>query len=181
MARKSSIKTLPPAVQAAVIKAMETGATIDAIVTQLDAMGHQRSRSAVGRYAKEYGELAARQRDMRSAAEAFAGEFGDSDNAEGKLLVQMLTSMGARMVMARATGADEEEPDALEFSRLAKATKDLIGAAKTDSERDAKIREEVRKEERQRASDDAVSAARAAGASDATMDAIKKKLLGLAE
>jgi hypothetical protein len=181
MARKSSMKTLPSGIQAAVIQAMEGGATIDEIVAKLDTLGHQRSRSAVGRYAKEYGQMAARQRDMRSAAEAFAGEFGGADNVEGKLLVQMLTSMGARMVMAKANSDEDEEPDALEFSRLAKATKDLIGAAKTDSERDAKIREEVRKEERQRASDDAVSAARAAGASDATMDAIKKKLLGLAE
>ncbi|WP_353936356.1 phage protein Gp27 family protein [uncultured Sphingobium sp.] len=173
------MKTLPPSVQAAVMQAMESGATINEIVTQLGTMGHHRSRSAVGRYAKEYGQMASRQRDMRSMAEAFAGEFGGADNVEGKLLVQMLTSMGARMVLAKVNGDEDEEPDALEFSRLAKATKDLIGAAKTDSERDARIREEVRKEERQKASEDAVSAARAAGASDATMDAIKTKLLGL--
>lgn len=178
MARKSSMKTLPSGIQAAVMQAMEAGATIDEIVAELDAMGHRRSRSAVGRYAKEYGQMAARQRDMRTAAEAFAGEFGGADNVEGKLLVQMLTSMGARMVMAKAND-DEEEPDALEFSRLAKATKDLIGAAKTDSERDARIREEAAKEARRKAADDAVSAARASGASDATMDAIKAKLLGL--
>ncbi len=173
------MKTLPPGIQAAVMQAMEGGATIDDIVTQLDSMGHKRSRSAVGRYAQEYGKMAERQRDMRSAAEAFAGEFGGADNVEGKLLVQMLTSMGARMVMAKANGGEDEEPDALEFSRLAKATKDLIGAAKTDSERDARIREEAAKEARRVAADDAVSAARAAGASDATMDAIKTKLLGL--
>lgn len=173
------MKTLPPGIQAAVMQAMEGGATLDDIVSQLESMGHQRSRSAVGRYAKEYGQMAARQRDMRSAAEAFAGEFGGADNVEGKLLVQMLTSMGARMVMAKANGDEDDEPDALEFSRLAKATKDLIGAAKTDSERDARIREEAAKEARRVAADDAVSAARAAGASDATMDAIKTKLLGL--
>ena len=109
MARKSTMKTLPTNVQAAVIKAMEGGATIDEIVDQLAGMGHQRSRSAVGRYSKEYAEMAAQQRDMRSAAEAFAGEFGGSDNAEGKLLVQMLTSIGARMIMKSAT--DEEAAD----------------------------------------------------------------------
>lgn len=146
MARKSSMKSLPSNVQAAVIKAMEQGATIDDIVERLDALGHQRSRSAVGRYAQEYSKMAAHQRDMRSAAEAFAGEFGGADNGEGKLLVQMLTSFGARMIMTRVAGDEDEGLDSLEFSRLAKATKDLIGAAKTDAERDARIREEAKRE-----------------------------------
>ncbi len=179
MARKSTMKTLPTNVQAAVIKAMEGGATIDEIVDQLAGMGHQRSRSAVGRYSKEYAEMAAQQRDMRSAAEAFAGEFGGSDNAEGKLLVQMLTSIGARMIMKSATD-EEAQPDALEFSRLAKATKDLIGAAKTDSERDAKIREEAAKEARRQAAEAAEDEARSAGASEATIMRVKSRILGLA-
>lgn len=172
------MKTLPPAVQAAVIKAMETGATIDAIVDQLAAMGHERSRSAVGRYSKEYAEMAAQQRDMRAAAEAFAGEFGGSDNAEGKLLVQMLTSIGARMIMTAATDKDAQ-PDALEFSRLAKATKDLIGAAKTDSERDAKIREEAAKDAREKAAEVVERVARTGerGFSRDTVDAIKREIL----
>ncbi|MFY9350074.1 MAG: phage protein Gp27 family protein [Sphingobium sp.] len=145
MGRKSSIKSLPPQVQAAVVQALDGGATIDDIVERLAALGHDRSRSAVGRYAKQYGELAKRQRDMRVVAEAFASEFGSTDNAEGKLMVQMLTSIGARMILPMAA---EEEPeiDAKEFHFLAKATKELLSSAKLDAERDARVREEAKKE-----------------------------------
>jgi len=180
MGRKSSLKTLPSDVQAAVLQAMEAGATIDDIVARLAELGHQRSRSAVGRYAKQYSELASRQRDVRSVAEAFASEFGGTDNAEGKLMVHMLTSIGTRMVLPMAS---EEDPDvsAKDFHLLAKATKELLSSAKIDAERDARIREEAAKEARRKAAVDAEDAARAAGASEATIDRIKRKLLGLAE
>lgn len=178
MGRKSSLKTLPPNVQAAVMQAMEAGSTIDEIVSQLGKMGHERSRSAVGRYAKEYSSLAARHRDMRSVAEAFASEFGGTENAEGKLMVQMLTSIGARMIMPMAA---EEEPelDAKEFHFLAKATKELLSSAKIDAERDARIRDEAAKEARRKAAEDAEGAARSAGASQETIDRVKASILGV--
>lgn len=145
MARKSSINTLPAKVQAAVVQALEGGATIDDIVDQLGSFGHKRSRSAVGRYAKQYGELAKRQRDIRVMAEAFASEFGSNENAEGKLMVQVLTSVGARMILPLA-GEDDPEIDTLEFQRMAKATKDLLSSANIDADRDAKLREQAKKE-----------------------------------
>jgi len=179
MGRKSSLKSLPTDIQAAVLKAMEGGATIDDIVERLADLGHKRSRSAVGRYAKQYSELAARQRDVRSVAEAFAADFGGTENAEGKLMVQMLTSIGTRMIMPIAA---EEDPEvaAKDFHLLAKATKELLSSAKIDAERDAKIRKEAAEEARRRAAEDAEEAARSAGASEATIDRIKAKLLGLA-
>ena len=145
MGRKSSIKTLPPQVQAAVVQALENSATIDDIVAKLAELGHTRSRSAVGRYAKDYAEVAKHQRDIRVVAEAFASEFGSADNAEGKFMVQMLTSIGARMILPMATG-DGEELDSLDFQRLAKATKDLLSSAKLDAERDARLRDEAKRE-----------------------------------
>lgn len=145
MGRKSSIKTLPKEVQAAVIGALEAGATIDGIVEQLAGLGHPRSRSAVGRYAKDYAGLAERHRDIRVVAESFAKDFGGTENAEGKLMVQMLTSIGARMILPMAAGEGEElDPKAFHF--LAKATKELQSAAKIDADRDARVREEGRKQ-----------------------------------
>lgn len=144
MGRKSSIKTLPKEVQAAVVGALEAGATIDGIVDHLNDLGHPRSRSAVGRYAKEYAGLAERHRDIRVVAEAFAKDFGGAENAEGKLMVQMLTSVGARMILPMASG-DAEDLAPKDFHFMAKATKELQSAAKIDSERDAKLREEGRK------------------------------------
>ncbi len=179
MGRKSSINTLPTQVQAAVVQALEAGATIDDIVDKLGSMGHERSRSAVGRYAKQYGELAKRQRDMRVVAEAFASEFGSGENSEAKLMVQMLTSVGARMIMPMAAD-DEPEIEAKEFAFLAKSVKDLVSAAKIDADRDARIREEASKEARRQAAEAAEDEARSAGASEATIMRVKSRILGLA-
>ncbi|WP_300113347.1 phage protein Gp27 family protein [Sphingobium sp.] len=178
MGRKSSIKTLPPKVQAAVVQALEAHATIDEIVAKLDELGHSRSRSAVGRYAKDYAEMAKHQRDIRVVAEAFASEFGSADNAEGKFMVQMLTSIGARMILPMATDQDQEF-SSLDFQRLAKATKDLLSSAKLDAERDAKIREEAAKEARERAAEVVERVARTGerGFSRDTVDAIKREIL----
>lgn len=174
MARKSSIKTLPSPVQAAVVQALEGGATIDQIVERLGDLGHPRSRSAVGRYAKEYADLAARQRDIRVVAQAFADDFGGAENAEGKLMVQMLTSIGARMILPIASG-EEEQPDAGEFHALAKATRELMSAAKLDADRDAKVREQTKRD----AADAAEKAARKSGASADTINLVKSAILGL--
>ena len=178
MGRKSTLEALPQSVRAAVARAMENGATIDAIVAQLDAMGHEVSRSAVGRYAKNFAEMTKRHRDMRIVAEAFAEDFGGGDNAEGKLLLQMLTSIGARMVMPVAKG-DDIEMTTGEFHTMAKATKELFAAAKSDADRDAKIRAEAAREAREKAADDAASAARAAGASEETVALVKARILGI--
>lgn len=142
------MKTLPKEVQGAVVKALEGGATIDGIVEHLAQLGHPRSRSAVGRYAREYADLAERQRDIRVVAEAFAKDFGGAENAEGKLMVQMLTSIGARMILPMAAG-DAEELDPKNFHFMAKATKELQSAAKIDADRDARVREEGRKQAEQ--------------------------------
>lgn len=175
MARKSSIKTLPPEIQAAVVRARESGATIDEIVEKLADFGHPRSRSAVGRAVKEYDQLAERQRDIRVMAEAFGKDFGGAENAEGKLMVQMLTSIGARMLIPLAT---EEKPDldSKEFLELARSTQALMGAAKLDSERDAKVAELAIK----RAAKVAEAAMRRSGASKETLELVKAEILGLA-
>ncbi|QCI93240.1 phage protein Gp27 family protein [Novosphingobium sp. EMRT-2] len=179
MGRKSSIKTLPKEVQAAVVSALEAGATIDGIVEKLADLGHPRSRSAVGRYAKDYAGLAERHRDIRVVAESFAKDFGSAQNAEGKLMVQLLTSIGARMVLPLAAG-DGEDLDPKAFHFLAKATKELQSAAKIDADRDARVREEGRKQaeaEMRRKLDDA------GGKGELDPDALKRarRILGFAD
>lgn len=179
MGRKSSIKTLPKEVQAAVISALEGGATIDGLVEYLAQMGHERSRSAVGRFSKEYAGLAERHRDIRVVAESFAKDFGGAENAEGKLMVQMLTSIGARMILPMAAG-DAEDFDPKNFHFMAKATRELQSAAKIDADRDARVREEGRKqaqEEMRRKLDEA------GNNGDLDLEALKRaqRILGFAD
>lgn len=175
MARKSSLTALPPQVQGAVLKALESGATIDAIVERLNDLGHPRSRSAVGRYAKSYQELAKRQADIRVVAEAFGKDFGGAENAEGKLMVQMLTSIGARMILPMAA-EDDPDLDSKQFLELARGTKELINAAKLDADRDEKVRDLAKRE----AAEAAEKTLRKTGATAETINKVKAEILGLA-
>lgn len=176
MARRSSIDRLDTKIREQVDRAIKRGATVDEITAHLGILGAEVSRSAVGRYSQKYREFAARQRDLRTVAEAYGKEFGADDNSEGKLLMQMLSSIGARMAIGLV---DQDDPDISlkEFELFARATKSLITAAKSDADRDAKIREQAAKEAREQAAKDAESAARSAGASDETIDRIKRKIL----
>ncbi|MBX9881234.1 MAG: DUF3486 family protein [Sphingomonas sp.] len=177
MGRRSSIEQLDPRVRAEVDQAIKRGATIDAIVDLLKGLGADASRSAVGRYSKRYAELARQQREMRTVAEAFGQEFGSADDRQGRMMVQLLTSVITRAIMPVASAEDDPEGiDAKELHFLARAVKDTVGAAKLDVERERAVREE----ERKRAAEAGADAARKGGASAETIDLVKRSILGLA-
>lgn len=178
MGRRSSIDRLPHNLREAVQAALKEGLTIDEIVDMLSEEGADVSRSAVGRYTKNYREMAARQRDLSSVAKSFASEFGEADNSQQKLLIQMFTSVMTQAVLPLASGEDAElEPRDLHF--FARSIKDIASAAKTDTDREAKIREEERKAARAEAAKVAEKAARGSGATPETIAAIKRELLGI--
>lgn len=185
MAQRSSIDRLPDEARDKVNAAIAAGATIDEIVglllelQQEGKLSEAPSRSAVGRYAQNYRELAARQRDLRSVATAFAGDFASEDDLQGRLMVQLVTSLITRVAMDKAEGENVTlEVKDLHF--LARAVKDAMSAAKIDVDREAKIREEAAKAATRRAAEAAESEAKAAGASPETIDRVKRRILGLA-
>ncbi|HYD12701.1 MAG TPA: phage protein Gp27 family protein [Allosphingosinicella sp.] len=180
MSGQSSIKRLPPAILAEVNSAIQRGATVDQIKAAIEALGGEASRSAVGRYAQEYRALAARLRDQQSVAKAFAAEFGDAGSLEGRLLIQLGTTIATRMAM---NVADNDDPDLSmkELMEFGRAVKDFTSASKIDVDREAKIRAEAFVKARQKAADEAEAECRAAGASDATIDRVKRRLLGMKE
>lgn len=176
---RSSITDLPPAILDAVHAAIGRGETIDAIVALIRGMGGEASRSATGRYAKGFAELAKQQRDMRAVAEAFGREFGSADDHQGRMMVQLMTSVMTRAVMPLATG-DEVDLSTKELMELGRAAKDITSAAKIDVEREARIRDEAAKRAKLAAADAAEDEGRAAGASEETLDRIRRKILGIA-
>jgi len=180
MAGRSTIDELPDDVRSAVHAAIERGATIDGIVDLIRGMGADASRSAVGRYTKSFAELAKQQRDMRSVAEAFGREFASPDDLQGRMMIQLMTSITTRALMPHMTGEAEEELSTLELSRLAKAVKDATSASKIDVEREAKIRNEAARRAKEAAAADATTAGRAAGASEETLARIRAGILGIA-
>lgn len=183
MARKSAIDALDPAIRSAVLHAIDAGATIDDIVDLVRDMGGAVSRSSVGRYTKNFAELAKQQRDMRSVAEAFGREFGSADDHQSRMMTQLITSLVTRTLIPLATADQDDEEggmSGLELSRLAKAAKDAISASKIDIERESRIRDEEAKRTRLAAATDAETAARAAGASEDTLRAVRMGILGMA-
>ncbi|MGW8139001.1 phage protein Gp27 family protein [Sphingomonas zeae] len=190
MAGRSSLKSLPPQVLDAVHDAIGRGETIDDICGLLRDLGSGRSRSAVGRYAKDFAELAKQQRRVQSIAAAFGNEFGQSGDNQVRMMNQLMTSVMTRAIIPIASaeelsagdGDDDEEAggglDTLALSRLAKAVKDVTSSSKIDIEREAKIREEEARRTREKAAADATEAGRAAGASEATLSAIRTRILG---
>ena len=178
MGGRSSIETLPRPILDAVNTAIKEGLTIDQIVALIHDKGEERSRSAVGRYSQTYRDFAAKQRDISSVAKAFATDFGNADNSQIKLLIQLFTSVMTQAVLPMASGEDADiDPKDAHF--LARAIKDVVSAAKTDTDREAKIREEERKAARAEAAKVAEQAARGAGATPDTIAAIKRDLLGI--
>lgn len=170
MGKKSIIAT-DPIIRKAVDEAIQRGCTIDAITAMLDEMGQAIGRSSVGRYASKYAALAARQRDIRAAADAFASEFGDPEDNQTRLMVQAVTSL----ITERIIGTSEGEGSVLDLRLLAAAAKDAIGAAKLDDDR----RRIIRKEAFAEAAKTVESAGKAAGASDEVLNKIKASLMGL--
>lgn len=172
MGRKSTI-TADSEVRAAVDAALARGANYDDITAAVKLVNPDISRSAVGRYAKNYRDLATRERDVRAVAKAYAADFGGSDNPTGKLLIQLITSMAAKSVMAQ--GEDDGYLDPKDLHYYARAAKDIMSSAKIDADRDAL----VRKEERERAISIVQESGRAAGVDNEQIELIKKQLLGV--
>jgi hypothetical protein len=175
MGRKSSINTLPPAILAAVNKALSDGVKIDDIVDLIAEHGADRSRSAVGRYAKKYSAMAEEQREIASVAKAFAADFSDEDNNQNRLMIQLITSLITKQMLPHLSG-EASSANSMDLRLLAAAVKDSTSAAKTEDDRKRLIRKEAFAE----AAKAAETEARSAGASDVVIDKIKARLLGLA-
>jgi Protein of unknown function (DUF3486) len=165
--RKSAIAQ-NPAIREAVDAAIGRGCTIDAIKEMLEAMGSEISRSAVGRHAAKYQDMAQRQRDIRAAADAFAGEFGNAEDNQTRLMVQLVTTLITENIMAQGEG----EGSAMDLRLLAAAVKDAIGAAKIDDDR----RRIIRKEAMTEAKTIVEREGRAAGAKDSVISQITQAL-----
>jgi Protein of unknown function (DUF3486) len=171
MGRKSTIAT-NPVIQEAVNSAISRGHTIDAIKEMLDAMSAEISRSAIGRYASKYQDIVARNRDIRAAADAFAGEFANASDNQTRLLVQMITTLITENIMQKGEG----EGSAMDLRLLAAAVKDALGAAKIDND----LRAKIRKEEQDKCKAAAERALASTGGTAEQMEALRLEFLGLA-
>lgn len=120
--------------------------TIDALTLWLEGRGYQISRSAVGRYTKDFEGVAARLRESRAMAETIVKEIGPGavDGKQGRLLVEMFRVLVNDHLMKKLQG-DETGLEPQELMFLAKSLKDAAGAARLDQDFEAKVNEAAAK------------------------------------
>lgn len=186
MARKSSVKALPNGVVKAINFQLEKERlTLDDLVDWLrKEHGFEISRSALGRYSKEYGDLRSELMKTREIAESFARELGP-DNVSGKqgaLLVEMMHSMLMRFMQDELStpGPIDEEKQALStknFMELCRAIKDVSQANRFNQDFQDKMRAQIREEERKAAAEAVETVAkRDGGVSAETLLEIRRAL-----
>ncbi len=174
--RPSKIARLPEPVRDEVNRLIRSGRTIDEIVAKLRELGVEDvSRSSVHRHKARYEEQLQRFREAQEVAGVWMAGLQNPESDVGRLLGEMLKTLAFRTLAD--LGEVEAGADARELMFLAKALKDLEGAQRLTDERIAKIRAAAKAE----AAVAVEQAGKAEGLTAATIDAIKRRVLGVRE
>lgn len=179
MPKKNSVKRLEPKIRTEVDRLLADGRhTLDDVVAHLQKLGADVSRSALGRYSKEFEAVAAKMREAREVTAAFAKELGElPDNDMGRLLAELLRTVVFK-VLTNQTGSDGAA-DAQDVMFLARSLKDLASADRVSAELEMKIRDRVAVETAKKAAGEAEAVGREKGLSAETVEAIKSRILGI--
>jgi RNA-binding protein YhbY len=174
---KSSIVKLDPRVRDAVDTAVREGrASIDDIVLLIKSYGATVSRSSVGRYVKNASEQLQRYREAQEVAKVWIGKLNEEPEGDvARLLSEMLRTVAFQQIgeMSQAEGKDKPKP--MDIMLVAKALEHLSKSQKTDVDRAVKIRDEFAKQ----AADAAAQVGKSKGLSSATIEEIKRSILGI--
>lgn len=136
MARRSSVARLDPRIREAVDGAIRDGrATIDELVALIGAAGGAASRSAVGRYKKDFEDSLRRYREAQEVAGRWVQQFrADSDGDVARLLAEMLKTLAFQSL------AETEVANAKDLMFLSNAVKNLAGVDRIKEEAEARAR-----------------------------------------
>lgn len=179
----STIDRLPDELKDLIAQLKRQGRTITEIHDHLTKLDAGVSRSAVGRHVKSMAEIG---EDMRRAGEMarfVVEEFGEeTDERVGRANMAIL--QGAIMELLTERPVDEgtgevARLDAGEMKALSLSLQRLISSQRVDADRQLKLRAEARKEALLEAATAVDKAARAEGLTQATVDAMKARILGI--
>lgn len=142
MARPSKIDRLPPEIRDKIGALRRNGRSIDEILSVLRQLDVDVSRTGLGRHVKRIDDIGARLRESRAAAEAIMSRLGESpDNRTARLNIELMHAN----VLQLLAGGDDDKPVVLDpqgAMLLARTMKDLAAAAKTDVDRELRLRKE---------------------------------------
>lgn len=182
--RPSTIDRLLPDLQALIGQLRNQGRTIEEIRLKLLELDVEVSRSALGRHVKSMAEAQVTMQRSRQLAEALVKEFGaEPDDKMARLNIELAHGLLMRLMLA--THVDEETGEAApivlspeDAMFVARAVQSLASASKTTEDRIEKRIEKARAEERNKAAENAATAARSKGLSKETVEAIRFAVLG---
>lgn len=176
MPPRSTVKSLPPEIKAALDRLLALdNMTIDQLVEHLGQLGADLSRSAVGRYTQNYKQVAAKIKQFKEMATAFANELGTEVESDAhQVIVQMLHTMLMRTGMAELEN-DEPTITPKELMLLSASIKNLMGSVKDRQV----IQEKERVIARQAAAKDAASTMKEAGLSPEQIQFWREEFLGV--
>lgn len=183
MPRPSTIKRLPDEQRRFLEKLLRSERyTLDEILGQIRTRfpaATVPSRSAIGRYSQQVGELAGRMRDIQAAGTALVAELGeDPDDRAGQLLVQAVTTLATHAAL-KATDA-ESEITIKEVGELARGARAVLEARKMSLAERQEIARVAREQLQAEQAEALQATVKAGGLSASAAETIRKQILGLA-
>lgn len=182
MSRRSSISRLPAEIRARLDDLIREGAlTIDELAAEVQEMGGQVSRSAVGRYKKRMEERLAEYRQASEVAGVWVAELGaERDSPMGQLLAQLLQTIAFRTLAELGENESGIDPKDLHF--LARSLSDLARTEKTNLEVRERYRRDWEQEMRERAEaaqEEVAEVAKSAGLTPEAERRLREIVLGV--
>lgn len=176
MGRRSTVAQLPKELVEACNGLIRDGHTIDEILTALQGLGAQVSRSAVGRYVKSARESMEKYRQAQEVAKVWVDKLEAEPNGDvGRLLPEMLRVVAFQSLTTM--GESDEPAKAMDVMLLAKALKDIAGTTKANIDIERQLR--AMRADLKRAAEQVAGQVRRAGVSEETITQIRQRILGV--
>ncbi len=175
MGRKSSVVRAAAPIKVAIDQAVKEGhLSIDELRAYLLAQYPDAdipSRSAIGRYRKNWEEVARDLREAREIADVYAQKMGDKQSDIGKVTLELLGTLNYRV--SQAMIRSNESIDTKALATLARAQQYIEDAGRMSLDREAR----VQKAALAAASKRMEKAAKKAGAGADTIDAMRHAIM----
>lgn len=143
--RRSKVARLPQPLREEIERIWRAGDfTLDELLSRVRALGADVSRSSVHRYVQDMDRKMERYREAQQIAAAWVTKLGEEPQGDvGRLLAEMLKTIAFKLMadLGDETTAAAKPADVM---LLAKAIKDLEVAGKTWTDRELKVREQLR-------------------------------------
>lgn len=135
------------------------------------------SRSALGRYKQNFGQLVERMRQQDQMARLLVSELGENpDERAGALMVQAVTTLTTH---AAFNAQQEEDPDIDTVRHLARAAKDVLQSRKASLDERREIERAARERLLHEQEENLKETARARGLSEDQVQFWRERVLGI--